>query len=449
VHRFRSFRTHARQEATPRAPLNVPAIAGVPQPAIAWASVASSLTPARAAGVIRCARMGDADAYLTLAEEIEERDLHYSSVLQTRKLAVVGQLPQITPPDDSALADEIATEFRKQVVEGEYHNPDSGEVTDFCDALFDMMDALAKGYSVLQPHWQTSESQWNYARFEWCDPRLFTFDRATLRSLRMKDPQLPDGREIPPGQFVVHFPKIKTGVRIRGGLALLATIAHVAKSFTLADWLAFCEVYGMPLRIATYNPLTMTQPEIDQLKIAIANVGHDAAALVPEGAKIEILDARRPQANGDNVFQGLADYWDGQVSKAVLGQTMTTDDGSSKAQAEVHDGVLLKYTRADARSLNASVRAQIIAPWVRFNYGDHAPVPLMSLPVDPPEDLKLFTEAVLPWVERGGMRVRVSEVREKFGLTQPDGEDDNAVLEVKLADPNAPKNGLAQPARVA
>lgn len=402
----------------PPAPLNVPAAVGVPRPATAWASVASTLTPARAAAVIRAARVGDAQQYLTLAEEIEERDLHYASVLQTRKLAVTGVDPEVTPGDDTPRAAEIAEALRVQVVEKPAFN----------ELLFDLMDALAKGYSVIQPLWDASESQWNYKAFEWQDPRLFQFDQETLRELRLRDPNNTNGQPIPPGQFVVHYPKIKTGVRIRGGLAMLATIAHVAKSYTLADWLAFCEVYGMPLRIASYDPMTMTQPEIDQLKIAIANVGHDAAALIPTGAKIEILDARRPAANGKNVFEGLANYWDAQLSKAVLGQTMTTDDGSSRAQAEVHDDVRLDLRRADSRSLKATVESGIFTPWVRFNYGDDAPVPRFGLPVDPPEDVKLFTEAALPWVVEGGLRVRASEVREKFGFTAPDDETEDTIL---------------------
>jgi phage gp29-like protein len=289
------------------------------------------------------------------------------------------------------------------------------------------MDALAKGYSVLQPEWETSESQWNYSAFTWTDPRLFVFDRANLRELRLKRSGAEDGIKLPPGSFIVHYPKVKTGVRIRGGLALLATIAHVAKSYTLADWLAFCEVYGMPLRIAKYDPDTMTQSEIDQLKIAIANVGHDAAALVPRGADIDIVDARRPNANGKNVFEGLANYWDAQLSKAVVGQTMTTDDGSSKSQAEVHDNVRLDLKHADARAVSTTVYAQIAKPWTYYNYGDVELTPRAVPSVDPPEDLKMFTESALPWVVKGGLRVKASEIRQRFGLEAPPG-DDEAVL---------------------
>lgn len=400
-------------------PVSVSSVTGVAQPAQAWASVASELTPARAAHVIREARRGMADDYLTLAEEIEERDHQWATALQTRKMAVAGTDPEVEPGDDSARGEEIAEEFRKQVVEQEW----------FADLAFDLMDAISKSYSVVQPLWDTSERQWNYKGFQWEDPRHFVFDRATLRELRLKTQDGNDeGAPLRPGAFVVHYPKLKTGVRIRGGLGFLGIIAHVAKSFTLADWLAFCEVYGMPLRYAEYDPATMTQSEIDALKIAIARVGHDAAALIPKGAKFEVLDARRPPANGKNVFEGLANYWDAQTSKVVLGQTMTTDDGSSKSQAEVHEGVAVKIARGDARSLRGTMRAGIIKPWVYFNYGPDAPVPSIRWPVEPPEDLLQFTQAVVPWIEKAGLKVKASEVRAKFGLSAPEDSPDDETL---------------------
>lgn len=392
----------------PTKPLDVPASVGVTNPATRWGSVASCITADRAAAVLRAAKQGNAEAYLTLAEELEERDLHYASLIQTRKFAVSGEEIEILPGDSSARAKRAAEKFKEDVAE-----------LDIFDAmLFDCMDAVAKGYSVIQPHWDVSSGQAQFNQFEWCDPRLFRFDRVNLRELRLAD-GTENGRELPPGQFFVHYPRIKTGIRLRGGVAMLATIAHVSKSFTLSSWLAFCEVYGMPLRVANYDPEVMTQPEIDALKIALANIGHDAAALVPHGASIEILDARRPATGESNIYEGLANYWDAQLSKAILGQTMTTDDGSSKAQADVHDRVRLDIRRADAKAICATVRKGVIEPWTRFNFGPHVAVPKMRIAVDPPEDLVAFTNALVPWIEKGGLKVRASEVREKFGLSDP------------------------------
>ena len=50
--------------------------------------VATGLTPERLGSLLRDAAIGQPRAYLTLAEEMEERYLHYASQLQTRRLAI-------------------------------------------------------------------------------------------------------------------------------------------------------------------------------------------------------------------------------------------------------------------------------------------------------------------------------------------------------------------------
>ena len=64
---------------------------------------AQGLTPARLARLLREAEDGDATRYLELAEEMEEKDLHYLAVLGTRKRAV-SQLDITVEPEDTAQA---------------------------------------------------------------------------------------------------------------------------------------------------------------------------------------------------------------------------------------------------------------------------------------------------------------------------------------------------------
>src|SRR5208283_2119792 len=45
----------------------------------------AGLTPERLSGILRQAEFGDPFLYLELAEEMEEKDLHYLAVLGTRK----------------------------------------------------------------------------------------------------------------------------------------------------------------------------------------------------------------------------------------------------------------------------------------------------------------------------------------------------------------------------
>lgn len=51
---------------------------------------AQGLTPERLASLLMASEQGDEQAYLELAEEMEEKDLHYRSVLATRKIQVSG-----------------------------------------------------------------------------------------------------------------------------------------------------------------------------------------------------------------------------------------------------------------------------------------------------------------------------------------------------------------------
>jgi phage gp29-like protein len=61
-------------------------------------AVASGLTPERLAQILRAAAAGNARDYLTLAEEMEERYLHYASQVQTRRLAIEGIKPSVMAP---------------------------------------------------------------------------------------------------------------------------------------------------------------------------------------------------------------------------------------------------------------------------------------------------------------------------------------------------------------
>ena len=59
-----------------------PTVCGVRQ--VLSGHPAQGLTPVRLARLLRAAEDGDPMAYLELAEEMEEKDLHYRSVLATR-----------------------------------------------------------------------------------------------------------------------------------------------------------------------------------------------------------------------------------------------------------------------------------------------------------------------------------------------------------------------------
>lgn len=429
-------------DAPPTRPLAEVSATGVREDV--FAPVGRYLTPQRLATILDTAAQGDPEEYWTLAEEMEETDLHYYSVLSTRKLAVLGLERRLEPPDgqEGGRAKEIADACRKAVIE----RPNFGQL------MYDLLDGLGKGTGIVQPVWDTTTRPWSYAEFRWTDQRWFKYDTNNVRRLLLRTDRHPEGEAIPPGRFIVHVPTIKSGYPVRSGFARLAAIAYMAKKYTLKDWLAFMEVFGMPTRIGKYDPGITTATQKDQLLSALQMIGADACALIPEGMAIEILDAKRP-SGADSLFGGLANYLDEQLSKGILGQTMTADSGSSLAQAKVHQMVRQDILEADARQLEATINQYVIAPWVLYNYGEGAPVPMLRLETEPPEDLELFTKAALPWVEAAKKRVSSAWLEEKFGIPEsaleeePEPEVPAPVPGQPVPAPGQPGGGIAENAR--
>ena len=69
---------------------------------------ADGLSPVSLTALLRAAEMGDATAYLELAEQMEEKDLHYGAVLGVRKRAIRSLELHVEPGDESEAAGELA-----------------------------------------------------------------------------------------------------------------------------------------------------------------------------------------------------------------------------------------------------------------------------------------------------------------------------------------------------
>ncbi len=115
---------------------------------------------------------------------------------------------------------------------------------------------------------------------------------------------------------------------------------------------------------------------------------------------------------------------DSQVSKAVLGQTMTTDNGSSKAQASVHNDVRLDILEADANELQNTINAQLVRPVIDLNFGVQKCYPKVVIRVPREENIELLVNALKELVPLG-LPVDAHGMLEKLGLPVP---DKNAVL---------------------
>ena len=378
-------------------------------------SVAPGLTPARLASIIRAADNGDAHAYLTLAEEMEERCPQYAAVLGTRKRAVLGLPRRVEAasddPHDVELRDAVETHLVKSPAFGRLQAP--------------LLDALGKGYSVAEIRWDTTKTPWVprdqdriRRAYTWRDPRHFVYDRVTGRELRMlDDADTFNGVPLPPYRFIIHEPALKMGLPIRNGLVRLVVVAYMCGNFTQEDWLAFAEVFGMPLRLGRYGP-GAGKDDIDTLIAAVSGLGSDAAAVLPDSMRIEFVNAASG-AGGADLFERLADRLDKLISKAVLGRSDAADSTSGQLGGEQYASEVRRdILEGDASELSNTLNEQLVRPFIDLNFGPQAAYPEIQLYVPDQEDLAGLA-AMLEKLVPLGLEVEQSVVRDKWGLPDP------------------------------
>ncbi|XDF79195.1 DUF935 domain-containing protein [Aliivibrio fischeri] len=376
-------------------------------------SVASTVTPQRLAGLLRAVIDGnDPEAFMTLAEEMEERDLHYAAQLRTRKLAVAAISPSVEPCSESE-QDMLMAERVREVM-----NDDQ-----IPELFFDLLDGLGKGLAVVQILWNTQKSPWKPKDYTWVDPRYLRQDKDTLSKILLISNNAPSGEPLEPYKFMVHTPRSKSGSVWRNGLARLVAVMYMLKSFTIRDWWAFAEVFGIPIRVGKYGA-NASPDDINTLVNAIGRIASDAGAVIPESMKLELIETAKGNG-GNTLFENMARWCDEQISKAVLGQTMTADNGSSQSQATVHNEVRLDIAKWDARQLEACVNEYLVKPYIILNWGVQDCYPKVRIKVHEPEDLKVFVDSLTPMIDRG-VRVTEDSILNKFGLKA--AEDSERVL---------------------
>lgn len=140
------------------------------------------------------------------------------------------------------------------------------------------------------------------------------------------------------------------------GLILKACPYVIYKRGGFGDWAQFAEVFGMPFRKATYDGYDDNARVL--LEQAMEAAGSASYAVVPKGTDFEIMDPKS-QGNGQ-VYKALRDACNEEILVGVLGQTMTTQNGSSRSQSETHMDVQENKHKSDRRFVQRILNEYIV-----------------------------------------------------------------------------------------
>ncbi len=184
----------------------------------------------------------------------------------------------------------------------------------------------------------------------------------------------------------------------------------------------FNEKFGSPTVVGKYRP-GASDEDRNRLFDVIDSLQNDTGVTVPESVTLELLEAQR--SGNAATYKDLADWCNDEISKIVLGATLTSGEGrrsGSNALGAVHDRVRSEYIEADARALENVINTQLVRWLVDFNFGPDVEAPRWV--IDTTRDDQLQSEMDLDrQLLRAGITLPESYFYEKYQRPQPVGDE--------------------------
>ena len=339
---------------------------------------------------------------LTLYDEVD-RDPHAGAVLQTRYLSVVGKDWEVLPGEESAKGTKVA-EFVKDALAD----------TNFDQFRQELLQGILYGYFVAEVIWGIKNQAVVPLKLRAKHPRrfCFTLDRE-LRLLTLDN--MIEGEPVPDRKFIA-FTYGSSDNPYGKGLGQKLWWPVWFKKHGIKFWLIFLEKYGMPTAIGKYPPGTPKDTQ-QELLSAIDAIQTETGVKIPSSMEIDLLEATR---SGKVTYETLCDYMDRQVSKAVLGQTLTTEikGEGSYAASQTHDDVRQDILKADADLLCECLNNTLIKWLVDFNFANVTAYPKTWIRTDEEQDLKPLAERdKIIAVDMGmGRRIPETYISETYGI---------------------------------
>jgi hypothetical protein len=139
------------------------------------------------------------------------------------------------------------------------------------------------------------------------------------------------------------------------GLLMKAAPLVIFKKTALGSWTEFAELFGTPFRLGKTD---VRDEEIrDNMYEMLDNMGRNAFGVFDKDDELEFIQDSKTDSH--HVYNELIERNNSELSKLILGSTMTMDDGSSRSQSEVHERTTGAIEKEDS----------LFLPWLNQYHG--------------------------------------------------------------------------------
>jgi phage gp29-like protein len=397
---------------------------------------ATALDPLTIEGAQKAARNGYPYRWADMWEQVTWRDAHVLGEDRKRRQAVANKPLVISPRSETTVAQGLAYFVRAAF----------DQVDGLPQRLFEALSANGIGYSAMDLCWKPTRLRWpgmagamtfNVPReWYWTHPRHFQFTHDTDEPLL--DLAVDGFARLPQHKFLWHVGAGQNLAVDRGWITAVVWLHYLKHACGWRDFATFIHQYGLPQLFAI---LRRDIWESDDIKARVVEMLQrygtgESAPVLPDGVTVTANSG--PIGNGAaGVFASMIGLCNAEISKAILGVTLTTEAGGpgSYALGEVHERGEYETITGDAMGLGSDVQTCVIRSLIMLNalplqslWGVSvddllAEAPRWSLNLDretsPQDWLKGATEAA-----DLGVPLSMRQVREKLGLMTPSGDDD-------------------------
>lgn len=346
-------------------------------------------------------------------------DAHVDSVVQSRVSGVLRREWRVEPggesPQDERLAEAADAALRD---------------IDMDSAIGEMMDAVFYGAAYPEIMWAEIGGLVLPQNIV-CKPQEW-FCYGSKNELKFKSRDNWQGEDVPPMKFMQVRNRATYanpyGERVLSRCFWPVTIKRAGFKW----WVVFVEKYGLPFLVGKL-PRIATAKQYDTLLDKLESMVHDAVAVVPDDATVEIR-AEGTNSASSSIFRDLKSSCNEEISKAVVGQTLTTEigeTGGAYAASQTHQEVRSDLMDRDAKMVAGAF--DLLFRWVRDLNDPSAAAPVWKWHEE--EDLgkgRADRDAILvPLLKEAGQTLSADYFKKNYNLTDED-------LEEKAPAPAAP-----------
>lgn len=330
-------------------------------------------------------------------------DAHLGATVESRKSGVKSLEWRVLHPDPTSPEAKLVQEVLGSL--------------DIDRTIGEILNAPLFGFQPIEVIWEKRRGYLVPKDLVGKPPEWFTFDPEGNLLFRTKDNYA--GERVPSKKFLL--PRNNPSyVNPYGERALSRCFWPVTfKRGGMKFWVVFTEKYGMPFLLGRH-PRGTREEEVEALLSSLEAMVQDAVAVIPEDSTVEIKDVASRGASAE-VYERLLVFMNAEISKAILGQTLTTELGKtgSYAASQTHMEVRRDIIEADKRLVESTLNTLIA--WIcELNFPE---------PTLPRFDMLSKDDVEIKLAERDkilaelGVRFSKSYFMKTYGLSEEDIDD--------------------------